>query len=303
MAPSLDESFYKSLLDSMADGVYFVDADRKITFWNKAAERISGYAGREVLGRSCADNVLRHVDESGRELCVEGCPLAAVVQDGRMRDARVYMHHKLGHRMPVDIRATAMRDNAGKIIGAVEIFHTPSEKVNILEEIQKLRKEVLTDPLTGVGNRRYAEMRLEECQKDEREYGVPYGALFVDIDHFKAVNDTWGHGVGDKVLRMVAEVLGGAVRSLDTVCRWGGEEFLVLCRNISEEGLRALGERLRMLIEKSWLDHQGKRIAVTASLGGSLSRPGEAAEDVVERADRQLYRSKTEGRNRLSVER
>jgi diguanylate cyclase (GGDEF)-like protein/PAS domain S-box-containing protein len=298
----MDESFYKSLLDSMADGVYFVDMERRITFWNKAAERITGYTAQEVLGKSCADNILRHVDEAGREPCVEGCPLAAVVQDGRLREARVYMHHKLGHRTPVDVRATAMRDVAGKIVGAVEIFHAASERINVLDEIEKLRKEVLTDPLTGVGNRRYAEMRLEECEKDEREYGVPYGVLFVDIDHFKAVNDTWGHGVGDKVLRMVAGVLEGAVRSLDTPCRWGGEEFVVLCRNISEEGLRALGERLRMLIEKSWLDHQGERIAVTASIGGALCRPGEPAQDVVERADRQLYRSKADGRNRVSLE-
>ncbi len=238
----MDESFYKALLDNLANGVYFVDTNRRITFWNKSAERITGYTAQEVLGRSCADNILRHVDESGRELCVEGCPLAAVVQDGRMRETHVYMHHKLGYRAPVDIRATAMRNTDGEIVGAVEIFHTPSEGLNILEEIQKLRKEVLTDPLTGVGNRRFAEMRLQECEKDEKEYGVSYGILFVDIDHFKRVNDTWGHGVGDKVLRMVAQVLDKSVRSLDTPCRWGGEEFVVL--SIQEHyrrGLTSLG--------------------------------------------------------------
>ncbi|MGQ9748311.1 PAS domain-containing protein [Desulfosoma sp.] len=156
----MDEAFFKRLLDSMADGVYFVDAQRRITFWNKAAERISGYTAQEVLGKSCADNLLRHVDESGRELCVEGCPVAAVIRDGRMRKAQVYMHHKLGHRVPVVVRATALPYDAGRILGAVEIFHAAFEKVDILQEIQKLRKEVLTDPLTGVGNRRYAEIRL-----------------------------------------------------------------------------------------------------------------------------------------------
>ncbi|MEJ5348109.1 MAG: diguanylate cyclase [Desulfosoma sp.] len=298
----MDESFYKALLDNLADGVYFIDTNRRITFWNKAAERLTGYTAQEVVGKSCADNVLRHVDESGKELCVEGCPLAGVLQDGRMREAHVYMHHKLGFRAPVDIRATALRKSDGEIVGAVEIFHTPSERLNILEEIQKLRKEVLTDPLTGVGNRRYAEMRLQECEKDEREYGVPYGILFVDIDHFKRVNDTWGHGVGDRVLRMVAQVLDKSVRSLDTPCRWGGEEFVVITRNVTAEGLQTLGERLRVLIEKSWLDHQGERIAVTASFGGALSRTGETAEDVMSRADKQLYRSKAEGRNRVRLD-
>ncbi|SMC20623.1 PAS domain S-box-containing protein/diguanylate cyclase (GGDEF) domain-containing protein [Desulfacinum hydrothermale DSM 13146] len=298
----MDESFYKSLLDAMGDGVYFVDGDRRITFWNKAAERISGFAAPEVLGKSCADNLLRHVDEQGRELCVEGCPLAAVVQDGSMREAHVYMRHKSGHRIPVEVRATAMRDGSGKVVGGVEIFRTTPRRSNIREEIEKLRKEVLTDPLTGVGNRRYAQIRLRECEKDFRKYGVPYGVLFLDIDHFKAVNDTWGHGVGDKVLCMVAGVLDRCLRNLDAACRWGGEEFLILCRNITAEGLETLAERLRMLIEKSWLDHQGRQIRVTASLGGALSRREEMADQTVERADRQLYRSKDEGRNRVSME-
>ncbi|WP_211334791.1 GGDEF domain-containing protein [Desulfosoma caldarium] len=255
-----------------------------------------------MLGRSCADNILRHVDAAGRELCLDGCPLEAVVQDGRMHEAQVYLHHKLGHRVPVHVRATALRDPAGHIQGAVETFRPAFEKINVLHELQKLRKEVLRDPLTGVGNRRYAEMCLQECEKNAKEHGVPYGVLMVDIDHFKAVNDTWGHGVGDKVLRMVAAVLDGSVRGLDAACRWGGEEFVVLCRNTSTDGLRAVAERLRMLVEKSWLDHQGKQIAVTVSIGGAISRPGETAEAVVDRADQQLYRSKNEGRNRVSLE-
>jgi len=295
-------AFLKDLLDCMADGIYFVNPERRITFWSKGAERLSGYTAQEVLGKSCADNLLRHVDASGKELCVEGCPLAAVLTDGRMREARVFMHHKFGHRVEITVRATAMRQGAGQIVGAVEVFSPVTHEIDILKEIEQLRKEVFTDPLTGVGNRRYAEMRLRECAEDERTYGVPYAVLFVDIDHFKAVNDTWGHGVADRVLCMVATVLAHAVRPLDSICRWGGEEFLIISRNLTGDDLGALAERLRMLIEKSWLDHQQMRISVTASFGGALSRAGESPELVVERADRQLYRSKAEGRNRVSLD-
>lgn len=294
--------FYRKLLDSIADGVYFVDLQRRITFWNKGAERLSGYTAQEVIGKSCADSILRHVDASGRELCLTGCPLAAVVQDGRMRTAQVFMHHKLGYRVPVDVRATAMRAGDGRIMGAVEIFHKTEEALDVLAEIEKLRREVLTDPLTGVGNRRYADVRLADGEKDAREFGVPFGVLFVDIDHFKAVNDTWGHGVGDKVLRMVAAALTNGVRALDAVCRWGGEEFVVITRNVSHSGLHALGERLRVLIAHSWIEHGPHKIAVTASFGGAMSRPGETAEEVLRRADAQLYRSKAEGRNRVCVD-
>ncbi|MEJ5299538.1 MAG: diguanylate cyclase [Thermodesulforhabdaceae bacterium] len=297
----MDESFYKKLLDFMADGVYFVNVDRRITFWNKSAERITGYTAKEVIGKSCSDNILRHVDESGKELCKEGCPLMEAIQDERMHEARIYLHHKFGHRLPVHIRTMSMKDLSGNIIGAVEVFNTINENFNILEEIQMLRKEALTDPLTGIGNRRFAEIRLKECERDEREYGMPYGILFLDIDHFKAVNDRWGHGVGDKVLRMVANVLTGVVRKQNAPCRWGGEEFLVVCRNVSVEELRATAELIRMLVEKSWFDHDGEKIAVTVSLGGALSKPGESFEEVVNRADQELYRSKAEGRNRVSI--
>lgn len=298
----MDNQFYKQLLDSIADGVYFVDRERRITFWNRGAERISGYAAREVLGRSCADNILRHVDATGAQLCQNCCPLEAVVMDGNMREAQVFLHHKLGHRVPVEVRATAMRDDKGEILGAVEIFNSNVKQINVLEEIQKLRKEVLTDALTGIGNRRYAEIRLSECERDEREHGVSFAVLFADIDHFKVVNDTWGHEAGDKILQMVARVLSGGLRGLDSACRWGGEEFVVITRNMTCEGLKALGERLRVLIEHSWFDHGDDRIAVTASFGGAISTPGESAQDVLRRADAQLYRSKEGGRNLVSID-
>lgn len=89
----MDESFYRKLIDNLQDAVYFVDRNRVATYWNTAAERISGYLAPDVLGSSCADNILRHVDEEGRRLCLDGCPLAAVMEDGRVREMEVYMHH------------------------------------------------------------------------------------------------------------------------------------------------------------------------------------------------------------------
>ncbi|MDD2542618.1 MAG: PAS domain-containing protein, partial [Desulfuromonadaceae bacterium] len=99
----MQQEFYKELLDSLADGVYFVDRDRRITYWNKTAERLSGFSAQEVIGTDCAENILRHIDELGNELCLKGCPLTATLEDGKMRDADMFMHHKYGHRVPVAI--------------------------------------------------------------------------------------------------------------------------------------------------------------------------------------------------------
>ncbi len=298
----MDQAFYQKLLNSMADGVYFVDLDRKVTFWNKAAERISGYAEQEVVGKSCANNILRHVDDNGTELCIHGCPLASTMKDGHVREVEVYMHHKFGHRVPVAVRAAPMRDTTGKIVGAVEIFSNNSKQIDVLKEMEELRKEVFRDKLTGIGNRRFADVTLENYERTLHESGVPFGVIFVDIDHFKKVNDTWGHAVGDNVLCMVAQTLANGLRTLDVACRWGGEEFVIIAPNVTAESLGIMAERLRMLVESSWIDLEGDRLSVTASFGGAISRSGESANDVVGRADKQVYACKEAGRNWVSIE-
>ena len=297
----MERKFYKEVLESLTDGVYFTNLDRKVTYWNKAAERLSGYSAIEVVGKSCADNVLRHVDENGIELCVEGCPLAATMEDGEIRETNVFMHHKFGHRVPVFVRASPMRDENGQIVGAVEVFTDDSKNLDMLREMEELRKEVLTDQLTKVGNRRYALIIMERLEDSLQKEDVSFGILFVDLDHFKNVNDTWGHHVGDLVLQMVAKTLKAALRPLDVVCRWGGEEFVILIPNIESEGLAVLAERVRMLVEKSWVDHESERISVTASFGGAVAEQGDTAELVVDRADKQVYLSKESGRNCIHI--
>src|SRR5512141_2290713 len=95
-----EKDFYKDIIDNLYDGVYFVDRDRNITFWNKGAERITGYKSAAVVGRPCSDNVLNHVDAQGLELCREHCPMAACILDGKVREADVFLHHADGHRLP-----------------------------------------------------------------------------------------------------------------------------------------------------------------------------------------------------------
>lgn len=115
------DRFYKTILDNLFDGVYFVDSERRITYWNKGAERISGFFEAEVLNLACYDNILNHVDETGKRLCLDGCPLAEVLKDGIPRQAEVFLRHKAGHRVPVAVRITPVYEG-NTIVGAVEIF-------------------------------------------------------------------------------------------------------------------------------------------------------------------------------------
>lgn len=298
-----EKDFYRNIIDNLYDGVYFVDRDRVITYWNNGAERITGYSAGQTVGRSCRDNLLNHVTANGVPLCADHCPLAAVMQDGREREAEVFLHHADGHRLPVLIRASALRDEEGNIIGAIESFSNNSSLIGTRRKLRDLRQAALTDALTGIGNRRYLEGRLSAAIAEFQRNNRVAGLIFMDIDHFKQFNDTHGHNTGDRVLRMVAQTVRHALRGTDTLGRWGSEEFIAILHDVqNENAVRAAAEKVRALVQHSHLDLDGQSsLIVTLSVGGTLLLPGDTFDSFVGRADQLMYKSKQAGRNRVTV--
>jgi len=298
-----ENSFYKDILDSLYDGVYFVDLNRIITYWNKGAERITGYPNNQVLGLSCRDNLLNHVTIEGVELCYTQCPLAACMEDGVTRDADVFLHHADGHRVPVLVRVAPMKNEKGEIVGAVETFSVDAGARAVRQELHELRKNIQMDRLTGVANRGYLEGKLHGVIAElAYRQKAAIGLLFIDIDRFKIINDTYGHNAGDKVLSMVALTLKNNVRESDIVGRWGGEEFLAILYDLEDqEILAAVAGKLRVLVESSRLDLENASLSVTISVGATLFRASDTPASIIQRADELMYQSKQDGRNRVSV--
>jgi diguanylate cyclase (GGDEF)-like protein/PAS domain S-box-containing protein len=292
---------YKSLIENIFDGLYLVDKDHCIIYWNQVAETITGYRADEIIGRRCRDNILVHVDANGKNLCHSKCPLAATIADGTLRDAEVYLHHKDGHRVPVWVRAAPLRDTAGNIIGAAELFTDLSANNAITTKVQELEKLSLLDNLTQLANRRYLEIELDSRISEKQRYDTDFGIVFMDIDWFKQVNDTYGHDVGDRVLKVVARTFMNTARPSDLMGRWGGEEFVGILKRMDDDGLRSTAERIRSLVEKSHLRENGLTLKVTVSIGATLAESTDTAESIVKRADTLLYRSKANGRNRCTI--
>ncbi|HPQ68543.1 MAG TPA: GGDEF domain-containing protein [bacterium] len=295
------EDFSKYVLDNLHEGLYFTDVSRKITYWNKTAEELTGYTAKEVLGHRCSDNILMHVDEQGNNLCQDGCLMSLMMADGQSHQANVFMHHKRGHRVPVSVRVAPLRNTKGEIIGAADIFTENSSSLSLQEENAALRRQAMIDPLTEIGNRRYAENRLNSIINESGRYEWPFGLLLIDIDFFKDVNDQRGHDVGDDVLRMVAKTIEMGIRNFDVVARWGGEEFIAIIKQVDKEGLRTVAEKLRMLVEHSAILKGKEKIAVTISIGGTAAKKKDELHKLIKRADIELYRAKASGRNRVCV--
>ncbi len=297
----LDRDAYVQIIENLHDGLYFVDKNRIITYWNKAAERISGYSSAEVVGKSCADNILTHVDCQGNNFCEDRCPMAATIADGIERSAEIYLHHKDGHRVPVQVHASALKDAAGQTIGGVELFRDMSNVQANALRIVELEKLALLDNLTQLANRHYIDQEIQNRFEEYKRHAVPFGILFMDIDHFKKVNDTYGHDVGDAVLRFVARTLSANSRPFDLYGRWGGEEFIGIIRNMATPDLAHLGERIRFLIESSYIYHEDIKLHVTVSIGATSVCEQDTIDLLIKRADALLYQSKQQGRNRLTI--
>lgn len=152
--------FFKRMLDNLFDAVYFTDLQRRIIYWNLAAEDLTGYSAEEVLGKCCADNILMHVDETGRSFCTGECPLSGTMADGRPRRAELYLRHKNGHRVPVEVRVCPVPGKDGETVGAVEIFNDNSRQKAVRERARDLAKLAFLDPITQVANRRYLDQQL-----------------------------------------------------------------------------------------------------------------------------------------------
>jgi diguanylate cyclase (GGDEF)-like protein len=156
----------------------------------------------------------------------------------------------------------------------------------------------LTDPLTDIANRRKMQLCLNEEIKRMERTGLPFSIILMDLDFFKKINDTYGHEVGDKVLKEFSKTISAHIRALDIFGRMGGEEFLLICPNTSEAGVLNLAEKLRKEVEKIPLP-DGTNL--TASFGCATRAKGESESSLLSRADQAMYRAKELGRNRVEI--
>jgi len=159
----------------------------------------------------------------------------------------------------------------------------------------------MTDPLTGLLNRYGLQRALQRELAEARRYARPLSCLLLDLDHFKAVNDTYGHAAGDAALTQAARVLTESVRGSDVVCRYGGEEFLVLAPETELAGALALAEKIRLAVSARLFGADSHSFPLTFSVGVARLRAGESGNDMIARADEALYQAKQHGRDRVEA--
>lgn len=175
------------------------------------------------------------------------------------------------------------------------------EVASLRQEILRLSEAISTDSLTGLSNYRFFLQALSQELERTQRSGQPTTLIMLDIDHFKKVNDTWGHENGNKALRHVADLIGQTVRRLDIPCRYGGEEFAVILPDTNLQASAQVAERIRSSIDASPLDIDNQPLHITVSIGIATYQVNSAmtSNQLIEHADKFLYQAKQEGRNRI----
>lgn len=288
-------------LDELYEAAYMVDENRKIICWNKKAENISGYKKEEIIGKFCYDNILRHVSLDGKRLCHDGCPLFDSINSNKINETNVYLHHKMGYRVPVTVKTFPFYDNKDNTYKAIELFTDYKEESSLYEENKNLQRQIISDNLTGCYNRAFIDYQIDTCINEFSVFNIDFGLLFIDIDYFKKVNDSYGHDIGDLVLKAVSNTLRMNIRVEDYVGRYGGEEFVVIFRGMNKNNLYNAAEKLRMLVEGIEVETPKGKLAVTVSIGCSAYRKGLSKDELVKAADKKMYEAKESGRNKVAI--
>jgi diguanylate cyclase (GGDEF)-like protein/PAS domain S-box-containing protein len=289
-----NDFFQTFILENLNDSVLISDKHRKITYWNKSAERLTGYKSYETIGKPC--DLLKYVNDEGTDVCQESCLISKTDTRRIIYESEVYIRHHDGHWISVLLRMVPIRNQWGKITGMVEILRNNSQKVALIQQIERLTEETLIDSLTGLGNRRAAEITLQTKLNEAQSYGWSFGLQFIDIDHFKRINDEYGHAKGDAFLKIIARTLLDNSRSFDFLGRWGGDEFIIINPNITKSQLVAMAKRYQMLIEKSSLKVGSDQIQMSISIGVTLVHSNDTINSLVERADQLMYQCKASRR-------
>ncbi|MBS3818122.1 sensor domain-containing diguanylate cyclase [bacterium] len=298
---NFNNQYIENLLNNIHDGLFITDVHKKISFWNKGAENITGFKESEMKGKPCSTSFLCPIDEKGTFLCQENCPAQQALTDENIHQTKAYFHHKEGFRIPVSLRAIPLLNKKEHLIGIACDFVDISPKVLMPQKTRELKRMELIDPLTQVGNRRYMEMQLHSRLNEKKWYNLPFGTIFVDLDHMEKINETYGQKVGDRILRMISQTLSKNIRFFDTIGRWEGEKFLVVILNVDEPILDFVANKLRLLVEESNILVNATFVGTTISLGATLARVTDSPEKLVKRAESLMYHSKWMGRNRVSL--
>ncbi len=299
-----ERQFFQTIIDSMPSPMMVINSDYSVSMMNKARKK-------DLIGRTFIDNnnpkcyEISHYRETPCNGAEHTCPLEKVLQSEQAADV-VHNHKKPdGTNSFVKLSASPLFDEKHNCIGIIETATDITEHVELSQALQEsneqLHYKAHFDYLTGLPNRALFMDRLEQTIKDAKRNQEKFALFFMDLDHFKQINDTYGHATGDKVLQAITQRFTTSHRENDTLARLSGDEFTLIMKNVhSKESIYLLAEKIRKKIQQP-LEIDGYTLQLSTSIGITCyPADGTDAESLLAGSDNMMYKSKTEGKNRFT---
>ncbi len=291
---------YLFQIESLYDGIYIVNSDLQFVIFSPGLEKLTDILATDVLGEAWTSNSLPLTNKEGTSLTTADCSMNRVIANGKPMTTELMLERPGGRLINIEVQSVPMFDEEGHLLGVAEIYRDLSRGLKRPQEFSDLKLAASMDALTSVANRGELETQLAImlAQINKEQSPAPLSIMFIDADHFKNINDTYGHSIGDDVLIELARLFQHETYSGELVGRYGGEEFVILCPETDLENAVKKAERLRLAISNLKIDNIVKT-RLSASFGVAQVESGDSIESLFRRADKALYHAKETGRNRV----
>lgn len=290
--------FNQHLLATLKDGVAFTDREGNVTQWNVAMERLTDLPAEAIIGKRWSASAMGMRDSDRDRDDETMCPLQECFRSGEAVRRAMVIEVIGADPVSVHVEVAPVLAQKPGSHGTVIVVHDLSDREQLERRLDKLHQQTQIDGLTRVANRSHFDNTLEALVTETIAGGPTFSLVICDLDHFKRINDTFGHPAGDDALKVFANLLRSQSRDGDLVARYGGEEFLLLARACDNATGAKRAEVLRHMLETTPIEAIDNE-CITASFGVTEFQSGDTAETILARADRALLKAKDNGRNRV----
>lgn len=291
---------YLFQIESLYDGFYIVNSDFQFVLFSPGLEQLTNLRSGDMLGNAWTNHSVPVTNQDGSMLASSEHTMNRVIASGKSMTTELMLKRPDGRLIQIEVQSVPMFGEEGRLVGVAEIFRDLSRSLKRPQEFNQLKMAASQDALTSVANRGELETQLAIMlnHASQNQNTAPLSIIFIDADHFKSINDTYGHAVGDEVLIELARLFQHETYSGELVGRYGGEEFVILCPETDLEHARQKAERLRLAVNNLKLENLNNN-RITASFGVAQLESGDSLESLFHRADNALYQAKETGRNRV----
>jgi len=293
------EQVFKSLVENTNDVIMVMDSTTledggpRIIYVNPAFERLMGYASDEVVGKNPSILQGEDTDMNTRSKIREA------MRDGKRIRTQILNYTKEGQPLWLDINIVPIFNDEGRLAYFAAIERDLTEHKELQSRLEKLAS---TDSLTQLPNRQAIMNRAEKEFAHAKRYNRPLSLVMIDVDHFKSINDTYGHAAGDIVLEQVGQICGETLRDSDVLGRVGGEEFVLLLPDTPPDNAKHVAERMRQRLAQTPIQIENLDLNITASFGVASITPDDGSlEEILARSDAAMYDAKHNGRNQVKT--